>query len=35
MSPHPDLIDVLWCLVFGLTSVGGWLWFCWGLGVAL
>jgi hypothetical protein len=28
MNHHADFIDLLWCLVFGMTSIGGLLWFC-------
>jgi|MudIll2142460700_1097286.scaffolds.fasta_scaffold07142_3 hypothetical protein len=26
---HTDLVDSVWCLVFSVSSIGGWLWFCW------
>jgi len=26
MSPHADLFDLLCCLIFGIASLGGWLW---------
>jgi hypothetical protein len=26
MGSHADLADLLCCLIFGLASVGGWLW---------
>jgi hypothetical protein len=32
MNGQEGLTDSLWCLVFSITSIGGWLWFCWGVG---
>jgi len=29
MNKYAGLIDSLWCLIFGITSLGGWLWFYW------
>jgi cbb3-type cytochrome oxidase subunit 3 len=26
MDKQADMIDSIWCLVFGIVSVGGWLW---------
>jgi hypothetical protein len=29
MNNRAELNDSLWCLVFSMTSMGGWLWFFW------
>ena len=29
MNKYEDLIDSIWCLIFGMASIGGWLWLYW------
>jgi hypothetical protein len=31
MKKRTDVFDSVWCLLFGASSIGGWLWFCWHL----
>jgi hypothetical protein len=31
MNPYADWLDSLWCLIFTLASLGGWLWLYWDL----
>jgi hypothetical protein len=33
MNDHTGLTDSVWSLIFSISSIGGWLWFCWHLSV--